>query len=730
MPGFTRRTLMATSTAAALGASVSGTASADEEESDTEGAPSVRGELKRFSTTALGAEVTGPWVFDDGSLLYSLQHPSKDNPAPWNRAAIGYVKGFDFEMAGDSEGFEELSTPQTNAEQGKVRVADGEYVLLAQQGDTFGNGEAFGVPETPDGTPITEFAGTRYSEAGYTPDCNTFVPTDDDGTEGFLFTNFEASPGNVTRIPVSKDGGEWTADLDEARNLANTDALRELGGTRINCYGDRTPWGTPVSSEENYAHTRVSLTNSVSDIEAAGTGAGIRGAHEFWNRPDPNGIQEAVDSYYGDDSWYVQGYWAATGVELLAYYLGADPVDQDGDTNTLAAIDDTYPNPYRYGYQLEFQDPTADEPTPVKHYAMGRAAWEAPDFQADRRTVYGCSDGDSKGIYKFVAERPIPSYDDPMDVTGTLYAPKVTTDAAAEKNDPADVTLDIEWLPLGTASNGAVASWIADYDDLTQADYLASHSDWSEGDAVTAELLEQADREVVANGNRDLITDQEILDWAAQYEANGPDGVDEALRRVPFLETRAAAKEIGATIEFNKAEGIDSVSDAGPGDYVYVGISEFNDDMADDTGDLRMHRVDGGVVYRGELEADYNLSALEPVIVGADGTDPADVADDGLINVDNVYVMDDGRVLCCEDADQFGRSYKNDGLYVFTPAEQLGRPPAGGQGSRAGRTAQVGEGAGVFADRDGDGDIDPTGEQFESVYPNLDWDIWGGLFER
>ncbi len=64
---------------------------------------------------------------------------------------------------------------------------------------------------------------------------------------------------------------------------------------------------------------------------------------------------------------------------------------------------------------------------------------------------------------------------------------------------------------------------------------------------------------------------------------------------------------------------------------------------------MRMDRVDGGVVYRGVLESDYNISTLEPVIVGSDATDEPEDADDALRNVDNVYVMDDGRVLCCED---------------------------------------------------------------------------------
>jgi secreted PhoX family phosphatase len=675
MPEFSRRNLMSASLAATLGASVSGVATAADD-GDTPGAPSVRGSLKRFSSTALGAEVTGPFVFEDGSMLYSLQHPSRDNEAPFDRAGIGYVEGFQFEFDGSNDDFEELSSPQTKAEQAEVRASGGDYVLLAQEEDEINGGEELlGVAQTPEGENITveNFAAPFYSgNAAYNPDCNQFVATDDAGTEGYLFTNWENSPGNVSRIPLSQDeDSSWEADLENAINLANTEPLRELGGTRINCYGDRSPWDTMLSAEENYAHPRVSLTASVSDIEAAGSGKGLRGGHEFWNRPDPSSIQSAVDEYYGDDSWYVQGYWALGGTELLAYYLGADQVDEAGEgRNTRYPIGDTYPNPYDYGYIVDFREPAADPPQPVKYYVMGRASWEAPDVQADRQTVYLCSDGDSKGIYKFVADEPIPSYDDPMDVAGTLYAPKVTNEAAVKGGSPAEVPLHVEWLELGHATNAEVKEWIAEYDDVTQQDYLEAHAetDWTE-DLQAA--LEEADREVVENGTRNYVTDEEILRWAEQYEAHGPDGVDEELRKVAFLETRAAAKEIGGSIEFNKAEGVDSVPEAGPGDFVYFGISEFNDDLANDEGDVQLDRVDGGVVYRGELGREYNVTKLEPVITGPDGSDPADVADDALINVDNVYVMRDGRVLCCEDADQFGRSYPNDCLYVYEPNVML-----------------------------------------------------------
>jgi secreted PhoX family phosphatase len=530
-----------------------------------------------------------------------------------------------------------------------------------------------------------KFGGTTSGAPGYNPDSNQFVATNDDGTEGYLFTNDENSPGNVMRTPLRKtEDGEWVADPENAINTVNTDAFREIGGTRINCYGDLSPWGTMISSEENYAHPRANLTGTIGDIVAAGDGEGLRGAAYFWNRPNPSEIQTAVNEYDGIEGWYVQGYWNMTGVELLAYYLGAEPVTA-GDGNPIDPIGDVYPNPYRYGYHVDIREPTAEEPEPVKYYVMGRAAWEAPDILPDERTVYGCSDGDSKGIYKFVADRPISSYQNPMDVAGALYAPKITNDEAASGASPAEVSLDVEWWELGHASNAEIESWIAEYDDVTQVDYLESHvDDWTEGDEITEEVLKEADLEVIENGNNDYIPDEDIVEWAEQYDEHGPDGVDEELRRVPFLEARAAAKEIGASIEFNKAEGVASKDNAKPGDYVYFGISEFNDDLdgqaPDDGGDIALDRVDGGVVYRAELGPRYDVSTLEPVVVGPDFTseEAMEDVDNSLRNVDNVYAMRDGRVLLCEDGWRGGnRSYPNDGLYVYEPEETERRGPPG-----------------------------------------------------
>ena len=709
MVEFTRRKLMATSVAAALGASVAGVASAEDEDTNTSMAPSVAGKIDRFASTALGAEVTGPEVTNSGTLFFSLQHPSRKNPAPFNAGGIGYVKGYDIY----DDDADELGVPATDDQQSRVRVANGEYTILAQEGDNIGDDADLGIPTTPAGLGLDNYPGPRYSELGYDPDCNRFVPTNDDETEGYLFTNFEQSPGEISRIPISmNDDGSWDADLDAGMNLASTDAFREIGGTRINCYGDLSPWNTYLSAEEEYSHPRLSLAATTSDIDEVGSGVGLRGAAQFYNRPNPTAVGSTEWAEEYNDGAYLQGAFALAGLELQAYYLGADPVDQDDslsddvdDELAGTPIESPYPNPYRYGHIVEIQDSAGENPTPTKHYVAGRAAWECPDVQSDLKTIYLCSDGDNKGFYKFIADAEIPSYDDPSKIEGTLYVATVLNEEAAKQHPPGEVSLHLQWIELGHASNAEVESWIAEYDDLDQVDYLETHAD-ADWEADMEAALDEADEAVVENGNQDYVSDEEILAWAEQWKAGGARAVDEDLRRVPFLETRAAAKEVGGTVEFRKSEGIDSKDGAQPGDYIYIGISEVNDGMTDDEGDLQLDRVDGGLVYRATIEEEYTIKTLEPVIVGPDASDPASVADDALLNVDNVFAMNDGRVLCCEDADQFGRSFPNDCLYIYTPDETAASQPEPNETDDA---DDVYDGPG---DDDDGNDIDDDGDGF------------------
>src|SRR5699024_6422206 len=132
------------------------------------------------------------------------------------------------------------------------------------------------------------------------------------------------------------------------------------------------------------------------------------------NRPNPTGIGDTAWAEKYNEGAYPQGAFGLAGIELQAYYLGADAADQDDglardiDSETaLTPIESPYPNPYRYGYIVDFREPTADSPQPMKYYVGGRAAWECPDVQSDKKTMYLSSDGDSKGFYKFVADEPI-----------------------------------------------------------------------------------------------------------------------------------------------------------------------------------------------------------------------------------------------------------------------------------------------------------------------------------
>ncbi|ADB59523.1 protein of unknown function DUF839 [Haloterrigena turkmenica DSM 5511] len=679
MVEFTRRKLMASSAAAAVGAGTVGLAGADEdpEEHDTLEAPYVKGNIDRFSTTAFGAEVTGPFVFDTGELLYSLQGPHDDNLEPFNAGGVGVFDDFRFTFNGKNDEFDELEPPRTDREEQQVLSAAGEYRLLVQTGDPINGGtERFGHPQTPDGTELVEVSEDGYG-IGDQADMNFFVSTDEEGLEGYLFTNNEIRPGGITRTPLYRDeDGYLQADLENAMELENTEVFREIGGTKVNCYGDLSPWETPLSAEEEYGHPRVNGLATVSDIVEAGSGVGLRGGSEFWNRPDILEVDGSLRELFGDEHEYPMGLHNNRNTEKHAYHLGVEPRDQnevegeDGPetVNTPRPIgDEEFPNRYRYGKIVEVTEPTADVPTPVKHHVFGRAAWECPEVLPDERTVYLASDGGAKGIYKFVAEEPIPEYDDRMDVRGTLYAMKA---AEIGEGPVAETDLDVEWLSLGTASNAEIESWISDYDDVTQVDYLETHAETDWADDLEQALME-ADEEVAINGNQDYITDEEVVEWAAQYEERGPDGVDEELRRVPFLETRAAAKEIGASVEFNKAEGIDAHDEAEPGDFIYFGISSLGGTMTDKYGDLRFDEVQTGVLYRAELEEDYNVSRLEPVVVGPNESDPTSILDESLINVDNVMVMDDGRVLLCEDKGTFGRTYENDALWVYEPPAVL-----------------------------------------------------------
>lgn len=296
------------------------------------------------------------------------------------------------------------------------------------------------------------------------------------------------------------------------------------------------------------------------------------------------------------------------------------------DPLALEAYLGEYPNPYNYGFIVEITDPKKTA-TPVKHFGMGRYSHENTVVMPDRRTAYLSDDGTDVVFYKFVS-------DVPGDMSsGTLYAAKIKQ-LGDPGSDPASTPLQISWIELAHGTNEEIATWIKDYDGITQADYVA--------------------------GQNNYITDAEIAAWAAgDVEDN----------RVAFLESRKAAVAKGATAEFRKMEGVNinlRGAEDGSIPYVYMTMSAIEKGMSDDQGDIQLAENKCGVVYEMRLDDNYNVSKMVPVVAGGayDTNNEANKCDiNAISNPDNVVILDNGSVVIGEDTG----NHENNAMWLWKP---------------------------------------------------------------
>ncbi|XVH32474.1 alkaline phosphatase PhoX [Haloferacaceae archaeon DSL9] len=607
MPGHTTRRGTLKLLAALSGTGAVGVGAAKRRGNDDEHGRGIERDgatLNRFATTVTGAEITGMFITREGDFFFNVQHPDRDNMfAQFDHGAVGAVFGLDINRLPTD--FESVQLPETEPQKERVWTAYGRYQVLAEGRDLTDDGEPLGVALGPDGEELTDATN---------PDFNGVVPDGEDGY--YVFTNWENRPGMVSRMRIERTGRRGPWKPTESMNVD----FRDVEGTWVNCFGTVSPWGTPLSAEENYEHTDT----------------------DHWNDPEWDGVGS---------------------VENLAEYLGAD-----GDYESV------YPNPYRYGYIVEIAEPTAEEPVPVKRFTLGRCAHENAVVMPDERTVYTSSDGAGKGFYKFVC-------DEAGDLSaGTLYAAKATqTERSRDFNR---VGFELEWVELAHGEEAEIESWIAAYDDITQADYT--------------------------DGGTSYITQAEVDEWAAGNAADD---------RVAFLDSRRAAEAKGATMEFNKMEGVNIRRGAEPGDYMYMAMSSIDTTMSDQEGDIQLKQNDFGVVYRMQLEEGYDVSLMEPIVSGGEdanicGGCPYDAnpesnskacrscpynptvehddeesglidgtlsmakalamtgmaeldTDNTIANPDNIVVMDDGRVVIGEDTGL----HENNMIWVFDPGQ-------------------------------------------------------------
>lgn len=562
----------------------------------TNGSDGSAGKLTRLATVPTGAEVTGIFLSQEGDLFFNAQHPSDSNTVT-NAAGKTFHTGTVGVLAGVN--FNNL--PETLIDS-PVPVSDAERQTVMS---AYGQYQVLGqTGDTYEGK-LPKGLGHIYSMVGDElilendmPDFNGFIQTG--AGKGYLFTNWEMYPGGMSRMALEKDNqGSWT--VTDAMML-DFDGVK---GTAANCFGSVTPWNTPLTSEEWIVNSKVDTTT-----------------HPDWNNP------------------------AVMNTDIIGYMWQLTAPDA--------------PNPYRYGYIAEVQNPTSNEPMVVKHYALGRFEHENATVMPDGKTVYLSQDDTGGVLFKFVA-------DTPEDLSaGTLYGAKLTQDVG--QNDPATTGFDVAWVELGHGDNTMIEAWIADFDGIGTDQYVEGESNY----------MTMADVEAWANGAATYPT---VANGGGKVTAGEP--MD---NRAVFLESRQAARLKGATAEWRKLEGIsintkraqeaiegvNTIDGEGVRDaYVYLAIADLDNTLIDNEGDIQLSsRVkDCGGVYRAKLEEGYNISRIEPLVMGStyrsslSGAARCDV--DQLSQPDNVIVMDDGRIIIGEDGFQ-----ENNTLWLYEPVKK------------------------------------------------------------
>jgi len=422
------------------------------------------------------------------------------------------------------------------------------------------------------------------------PDFNGFIPIG--ANSAYLYTAWEGAGRNgasaVSRLKLNRVDGKWQADLSKSSMMD----LSSIDGGFVLCSGTVSPWGTPLLSEEYFFYNTA-----------------------VWNHPDNYDADERAGFRGGNDITYIKP-------KSMSQYLGK------------------MANPYRYGYMFEINNAASEQGMEyVKHYAAGRFSHETVAIMPDMKTIYMSDDDSGKYntkyntasggvLFKFVA-------DNKGDLgAGTLYAAKLTQDATS---DPQRAGFNVEWIMLAHSNNARIGKWIAEYDDVKVSDYVEGQSSY--------------------------ISTKDVSDWAegrSGKDING-DGTIGSYKddRPAFLESRRAAAALGATNEWDKLEGITT-----NGNKVYVGASSLSWTMdktwgdpdwatgeRDESkgGDIALDREDCGGVYVATTGADFNITRLDPYVIGKTTIDGR--CDINLpANPDNILAMADGSLLIGEDA--------------------------------------------------------------------------------
>jgi uncharacterized protein len=272
-------------------------------------------------------------------------------------------------------------------------------------------------PDSPAFDPRAQSAAAQLKQFGYNNDSVGFIPLDQSGARGLLCVNHEYTneevmfPGigrqdttgfkemtaelveiemaahGVTVVEIARDGDRWRVVLDSPHNrrisplttvigidgpAAGHDRLKTSGdpagasivGTLNNCAGGLTPWGTYLTSEENFHGYFWTDARDADGKPAKGLG----------------GAQAKSYARYG-----VPGLWQAWGHFHDRFNVDKEPNE-----------------PNRFGWVVEI-DPFDAASQPVKHTALGRFCHEGAEtiLAKDGRVIAATTPGSNISIASF-----------------------------------------------------------------------------------------------------------------------------------------------------------------------------------------------------------------------------------------------------------------------------------------------------------------------------------------
>lgn len=397
----------------------------------------------------------------------------------------------------------------------------------------------------------------------------------------FMVSHFESRPAAMYLTELQqKRNGELLPKRTRALDFSH------VKGGWVHCAGSVSPWGSHLGSEEYEPDAKQWRDNKVDSYNAA-----------------------------------------------MAAYFGAAPADA---VNVM--------NPYDYGYTIEVKVDSFDDAEVVKHYAMGRIAFELAYVMPDHRTAYLTDDGGNVGLFRYVADKK-------GDLSaGTLWAAQWN-----QKSSEGMGSAKLNWINLGHAGNAEVKEWIGKYKFADIFDEVAPvggacDAGYKSINATRHQCLKL--RDVNADG---LI-----------------DAADEAI--ASRLETRRWAAMEGATTEWNKMEGITFNPTTRQ---LYLAMSDISKGMEDNKGSdvggpnaIRVAKNNCGGVYAMDVDGSYTATNMFGLVAGTPKTyPPGDVFAgntcdvNGISNPDNVtYLPGYNTLIIGEDT---GSGHQNDAVWSY-----------------------------------------------------------------